>query len=111
MPRAGSTADRGYAQAHRNRVRQLKAALVDGTPCARGGEPLYRWQLQLPARDPRSLDGDHVTRPSCFGGGVDNLPTALSCAHHNRQHGARLGNQLRRANRYVVSPPEVLPEW
>jgi hypothetical protein len=108
MPRRGKTTARGYGTEHRRTTAQLKAAMRDGQPCARGGEPLYRWQLALSPHHPLSIDGDHVGKARALGG---SRTDGLSCAHHNRQHGARLGNRLRRAIRYVPSPPEAVPEW
>lgn len=97
-----------YGAAHQRRTRELKANLHDGDPCARGGEPLYRWQLDLPAHHPRSIDGDHVGSPVVNGEGA--LPDALSCAHHNRSHGARMGNKLRgRAQAPRRAPSRALP--
>lgn len=78
--------------------------MIDGQPCARGGEPLYLWQLDLPRYHPRSIHGDHVGTPRALGG---QLPDALTCAHHNLSHGARLGNQLRGHTRHR----RELPEW
>lgn len=92
MPRPGNTTERGYGHAHRTRAAQLKADMRDGQPCARGGEPMYRWQLGLPRGHPRSIHADHHGTPRALGG---DLPDALTCAHHNQQHGARLGNHLR----------------
>lgn len=101
MPRAGGTAERGYGAEHRRDTAQLKAALRDGQPCARGGEPLYRWQLALPAHHPQSIDGDHVGKARALGG---SRTDGLSCARHNRQHGARLGNRMR-GLRITPDPP------
>jgi hypothetical protein len=74
---------------------------------------MYRWQLQLGQYDPRSIDGDHVAMPMalCASPSVDNLPNALTCARHNRSHGATLGNRLRRATRHRESPPAEPPIW
>lgn len=100
MPRPGTTAQRGYGSPHAARARELKAAMVDGQRCARGGERMYRHQLALPRSHPRSIEADHVSTPRALGHHLaENLPDALSCAHHNRQHGARLGNHLRGAAR------------
>jgi hypothetical protein len=91
MPRHGKTNQRGYGIEHQRTTAQLKAAMRDGQPCARGGEPLYRWQLALAASHPQSIDGDHGQARALGGTRTDSL----SCAHHNRQHGARLGNRMR----------------
>lgn len=96
MPRTGTTTQRGYGAAHAARARELKAAMRDGQRCARGGEPMYRWQLDLPRGHPRCIHADHLATPRVLGG---DLPDALTCAHHNQQHGARLGNRLRGAAR------------
>jgi hypothetical protein len=101
VPRPGTTTQRGYGAAHAARARELKAAMRDGQPCGRGGEPMYRWQLDLPRGHPRSIHADHLGTPRALGG---DLPDALTCAHHNQQHGARLGNRLRGAARRGRSP-------
>lgn len=96
-----------YSSDHRRVAAHLRAALRDGQPCARGGEPLYRWQLTLPAHHPLSLEADHILLPLAFG---DSPPDALSCAHHNRGHGARLRNALaaaRRAQYGEYRPPRA----
>ena len=96
MPRTGTTSSRGYDAAHQRAVAQLKQQMrANGGPwCARGGEWLQVWQLDLVPTDPLSIDGDHLELPLALGGTLEHL--ALSCAHHNRQHGARLGNRARR---------------
>jgi hypothetical protein len=38
------TAARGYGNRHKVASQAARAALVDGTPCARCGEPMYRSQ-------------------------------------------------------------------
>lgn len=94
MPRPGSTGQRGYGAEHQRETARLKAQMREagGAPCARGGEWMQAWQLDLPHTHPMSVDGDHHHLPLALGG---RLVDALSCAHHNRQHGARLGNQAR----------------
>jgi hypothetical protein len=67
--------------------------MLDGQPCARGGEPLYRWQLDLPRTDRRKIHADHVGVRVAHD--ETALPDALSCAYHNLQHGAREGNRER----------------
>ena len=71
----------------------MKAAMQDGDLCARGGEPMYRWQLDLPRDDPRKIHADHVG--VLVSEDETALPDALSCAHHNLSHGARHGNRAR----------------
>lgn len=94
MPRTGSTGARGYGTLHVRATRKLKEQMRahGGAHCARGGEWMEPWQLDLPRTDPRSVDGDHVGLPVGWGG---TSTDALSCAHHNRQHGARMGNLAR----------------
>lgn len=114
MPRPGSSTQRGYGAAHQRARRQLKAELrcLGTVPCARGGEPLHAWQLDLPRGHPASIHADHVGTPRSLGG---QLPDALSCAHHNQQHGARLGNRMRARRRQQAMPRPVrvtpLPVW
>lgn len=114
MPRHGGTQHRGYGIQHQRRTAELKAQMRadGGAVCARGGEWMQAWQLDLPSTDPQSIDGDHVELPVAHGGRTEHL--ALSCAHHNRQHGARLGNSMRgRGDRPIdrprhATPPDVL---
>jgi hypothetical protein len=95
MPRRGSTHQRGYGWPHQKRARELKAALRDGDLCARGGEPLYRWQLTLPRGDPRGIHADHVSVRVAHD--ETALPDALSCGFHNMSHGGRMAAAERAA--------------
>lgn len=83
MPRPGTAHQRGYGHAHRKRRAELLRLMVDGDPCARCGQAMYRSQR---------LDADHVDTPRALGGA---LPDALSHASCNQSHGATLGNQMR----------------
>ena len=118
MPATNRTSD-SYGAAHRREAARLKHDMRDGQPCARGGEPLFRWQLELPRTDPRSIHADHVGTPRALGG---HLPDALTCAHHNLQHGARLGHSLKargidasascsRPSRELAAVPVTSREW
>lgn len=104
MPRPGSTRSRGYGAEHQRETARLKQQMREacGATCARGGEWLQVWQLDLPHTHPQSIDGDHHGLPLALGG---RLVDALSCAHHNRQHGARLGNQARAHGGLPDQPP------
>jgi len=118
VPRHGTTAARGYGHAHRAATAKLKANMHDGQPCARGGEPLYRWQLDLPRGHRRSIHGDHVGQPRALGG---DLPDALTCCYHNTQHGGRLASRLRarghrpapqhQPRRQLAPQPKTSRDW
>lgn len=103
MPRPGSAAQRGYGAEHAKRRAQLAADLVDGDPCCRCGQAMYRWQLDVARNDMRGLDADHYMQARALGGG---LPDALAHRRCNRSAGATLGNRLRGAR---VKP--TLPVW
>jgi 5-methylcytosine-specific restriction endonuclease McrA len=81
----GTTTQRGLGAAHQADKRTLKAALQDGTPCWRCGQPMYRWQ---------KLDRDHII--DRVNGGTDG-PAVLAHEHCNRSAGARMGNRRRGA--------------
>ena len=109
MPARNRTSD-SYGTAHRREAARLKREMRDGHPCARGGEQMYRWQLELPRTDPRSIHADHVGTPRALGG---KLPDGLTCAHHNMSHGARLGHRLKEqgqgdASRHCSTPSRAL---
>jgi hypothetical protein len=104
-----------YSAAHHREAKRLKAAMVDGTPCARGcGRRLYRWMLLLPRNHMDGIDADHLGTPHALDGAA--LPTVLSCRRCNRAWGARLLNQMRRTGHVrrrarVVPPRPELPQW
>lgn len=79
----GSTAERALGGEHVADGKRLKAALRDGEPCWRCGEPMYSWQ---------ALERDHVI-DRVHGGA--NGPAVLAHASCNRSAGATMGNQLR----------------
>jgi 5-methylcytosine-specific restriction endonuclease McrA len=79
----GKTTERGLGWAHVKDGKRLRAAMRDGDPCWRCGQPMYKWQ---------KLDRDHVTARAL--GGVDG-PAVLAHAHCNRAAGARMGNRMR----------------
>ncbi len=83
MPRPGGTTARGYGSGHR-RLRAQLLPLAIGTACPMCGQVMGRDQ---------PLDLDHTT-PQALGGGPGRRIVHARC---NRQAGARLGNQLRRA--------------
>lgn len=75
MPRHGTTTQRGYGPEHQAAARKLKAAMRDGDPCCRCGQPMYRWQLTLDRNDIRGIDADHHELARALGG---QLPDALA---------------------------------
>ncbi len=83
MARVQSAAYRGLGAHHVADKRRLLAALKDGEPCWRCGQPMYRSQ---------ALERDHVIDRALGG---TNGPAVLSHAACNRSAGARLGNQMR----------------
>ncbi len=89
-----------YGPAHRARARELKAAMQDGDPCCRCGQPMYRDQLAW-------IHADHYRTPRVHQ--PDGLPDALSHARCNLRHGAQLGNAMRGARRHTPRP--ALPQW
>lgn len=103
-----------YGAEHRAAARRLKAAMRDGDPCCRCGQPMWRWQLALDRHDIRGIDADHYRQARAHGG---HLPDALAHRRCNRSAGATLGNRLRGARRrgQRVGPPaqpaRELPQW
>jgi 5-methylcytosine-specific restriction endonuclease McrA len=83
----GTTTQRWLGAAHQKDRHRLLAALRDGDPCPRCGQPMYRWQL---------LDRDHVIDRALGGG---DGPAVLSHQHCNRSAGARMGNKMRGTGR------------
>jgi len=81
-----TTTERGLGWAHQQAAAQLHRDHVDGTPCARCGRPMYRWQ---------KLDAGHSRDRALVGPGEP--PDRLEHARCNRVAGARLGNRLRRS--------------
>lgn len=75
--------DPGLGADHAADKRRLLAALRDGDPCWRCGQPMYLWQ---------NLDRGHIISRALGGAGG---PAALEHASCNRSAGARLGNVLR----------------
>jgi len=89
----GATTALGYGYAHKVLSRRLRAAMPDGTPCARCGRPMYRWQ---------KIHLDHVP-------GDKSRYLGLSHAKCNVSGGARYGNALRRGVTRAASAPETWP--
>jgi hypothetical protein len=77
----GTTAERGLGSAHVKDKERLLAAHVDGTPCRRCGQPMYKAQ---------ALDRGHVVDRAK--GGTDG-PAMLEHASCNRSAGSTAGNQ------------------
>ncbi len=115
MARGKSSTQAGYDYKHRRAAAQLKAAMraAGGAYCARGGEWMDAAQLDLPRNHPLKVHADHVGVARVLNPG--GLPDALSCQHHNTQHGARLGNRLRglarRGQQVAPTRPRVVLEW
>lgn len=105
MPRPGSTGQRGYGWAHQREAARLKAAMQDGDPCCRCGQPMYRWQLEVERNDMQGIDADHHQQARAHGG---QLPDALAHRRCNRSAGATLGNGMRGEAKPARAP---LPEW
>jgi hypothetical protein len=80
--RHGTTTERGLGADHQADKKRLLAALRDGEPCWRCGQPMYRTQ---------KLDRDHVI-DRVLGGAQG--PAVLSHASCNRAAGGRLGHQI-----------------
>lgn len=91
----GSTTERALGADHVADLKRLKAALREGEPCWRCGEPMYSWQ---------KLERDHVLDRSL--GGAQG-PAVLAHASCNRSAGATLGNQLRGFTPVVVAGKNV----
>src|SRR5215469_6131168 len=88
-----TTSERGLGAPHVADLKRLKAALRDGDPCWRCGQPMYRQQ---------NLDRDHVIDRAH--GGTDG-PAVLAHASCNRRAGARAGNLGRPYTISVASAP------
>ena len=95
--RRGTTTQRGLGPRHRTQRDRQLAALIDGTPCRRCGQPRYH-----PARCPLPPDGHPDHAPRIDGG--DGQDSDLEHAYCNRAAGARLSAARRRRYR----PP---PAW
>jgi hypothetical protein len=92
----------GLGSAHEAARIALLAAMRDGDPCARCGQPMHLAD---------ELDADHVSTPRALGD-PRALPDALSHASCNRRHGARLGLALRgltSSHRPPPTPPRAEP--
>jgi hypothetical protein len=72
-----------YDRAHRRRRDELLAELVDGGPCFRCGDPMYRWQR---------LHADHSQAVALNPAAEADVLSHGSC---NEAAGARLGNAMR----------------
>jgi hypothetical protein len=75
----GATTAAGYGYAHKVLSRRLRASMANGTPCARCGRPMYKWQ---------KIHLDHVP-------GDKTRYLGLAHAHCNTSSGARYGNARR----------------
>lgn len=85
--RRGTTASRGYGADHQRAARRLKAELVDGDPCCRCGQPMYRQQLEVGRLDLQGIDADHHDTNARD----DEPPDALSHRLCNRRAGGLKG--------------------
>ena len=85
-----STTQRGLNGKHKADKKRLKAALRDGEPCWRCGQPMYKWQ---------ALDRDHVIDRAL--GGADG-PAVLAHASCNRSAGATAENRRRGQRRAMA---------
>ena len=96
----GTTTQRGLGGSHQADGKRQRANLIDGTPCWRCGQPMYRWQ---------KLDLDHLT-PRALGG--IGGPAVLAHASCNRRAGARLRNSMYgpppKAKKRPAAPPVTL---
>jgi len=95
-----TTAEQGYGWAHQQARADLLRDLEDGEPCARCGEPMYRWQAA-------QLDADHVENSKAAG----EPPDALSHASCNRSHGATQGNLARAGHMPQLAEPRTSRAW